>query len=153
MGEASGLAAVAVLLKAPPDSAEAHETVKRLRRQLAALPGADALVGGAAAIDVDIAQAAAADRHLVMPLVLVVVLAVLGTVMRAIVLPLLLIATVILSYAAALGISALAFDWGLGFAGIDQSVPLDAFIFLVALGTDYNIFLMSRARQETRHMV
>jgi RND superfamily putative drug exporter len=148
VGEAGGLTEIAVILKAAPDSAEAHAAIGRLRDRLSRLPDAHALVGGPSAIDLDIAQAAAHDRAVVMPLVLAVVALVLGLLLRSLVAPLVLVATVVLSFAAALGVSSLAFDWGFGFAGVHRSVPLDTFIFLVALGIDYNIFLMTRARQE-----
>jgi RND superfamily putative drug exporter len=148
VGQADGLTQLAVILRSPPDSAAGHATIAALRERLSSVPEADALVGGPTAIDVDVAQAAERDRRVVMPLVLAVVLIVLGLLLRALVAPPVLIVTVILSFAAALGVSSLTFKWAFGFAGVDQSVPLDAFIFLVALGIDYNIFLMSRVRQE-----
>jgi putative drug exporter of the RND superfamily len=85
------------------------------------------------------------------PLVLLVVLVILAVVLRALVAPLLLVATVVLSFGAALGVSALAFDHLFGFAGADASLPLWVFVFLVALGVDYNIFLMTRVHEESRH--
>jgi RND superfamily putative drug exporter len=148
LGQADGLTQLAVVLQAAPDSAGAYAIVRRLRDRLAALPDAHALVGGSTAMDLDIEQGAARDREVVMPLVLAAVMVVLGLLFRALVAPLVLMATVILSFAAALGVSSLAFDWGFRFAGVAQSVPLDVFIFLVALGIDYNVFLMSRVRQE-----
>ena len=119
-----------------------------LRARLAAVPGADALVGGPTAIALDTDRGAAHDRRIVFPLVLLVVLAVLGLLLRSLLAPVLLTATVVVSFAASFGLSALIFRYVLGFAGTDQGVPLYAFIFLVALGVDYNIFLMSRAREE-----
>src|SRR4029453_1148694 len=92
------------------------------------------------------------DRDLVVPLVLVVVTIILGLVLRAIVAPVLLVATVVLSFAAALGVSALAFDHLFGFAGADPSFPLWTFVFLVALGIDYNIFLMTRVHEEAKRV-
>src|SRR4051794_25754838 len=89
------------------------------------------------------------DQKVVIPLVLAVVLLILGLLLRAIVAPLVLMATVVGSFAAAFGGSVVVFDTVLGFKGIDYSVPLLAFMFLVALGVDYNIFLASRAREET----
>jgi RND superfamily putative drug exporter len=148
VGQADDLTELAVILQSRPDSPDAYATIGRMRERLSRLSGADALVGGPTAIDADVDEAAKRDRTVVMPLVLGVVLAILGLLMRSIVAPLVLVATVVLSFAAALGISSLVFDWVFGFAGIDQSVLLDAFIFLIALGTDYNIFLMNRARQE-----
>jgi RND superfamily putative drug exporter len=148
IGQTDDLTEWALILQSRPDSAAAHATIDQLRERLLSLPGADALVGGPTAIDLDVKKAAARDRAVVMPLVLVVVLVILALLLRAIVAPLVLVATVVLSFAAALGVSNLVFDWGFGFAGVDESVLLDAFIFLVALGTDYNIFLMNRTRQE-----
>jgi len=121
-----------------------------LRARLAAVPGADALVGGPTAIALDTDRGAAHDRRIVFPLVLLVVLAVLGLLLRSLLAPVLLTATVVVSFAASFGLSALIFRYVLGFAGTDQGVPLYAFIFLVALGVDYNIFLMSRAREEAQ---
>ena len=110
------------------------------------------LVGGPSAIEYDVRQSAARDTRLIIPIALVVVFVVLVVLLRALLAPLLLIATVILSFAAALGISLLVFDVIFGFPGVDPSFPLYAFIFLVALGIDYNIFLMARVREETlRH--
>lgn len=134
-------------LAAPPDSPAAAHTITVLRDRLAAVPAAHALVGGATAVQLDIARGAAHDQAVVMPLVLAVVLLVLILLLRALVAPLVLLATVMLSYAAALGVSVTLFD-ALGLAGTDPSVPLYAFLFLVALGVDYNIFLMTRVREE-----
>jgi len=134
----------------PPDSPAAQHTITVLRDRLAAEPAAHALVGGATAVQLDIARGAAHDRAVVMPLVLAVVLLVLILLLRALVAPLVLLATVVLSYAAALGVSVTLFD-ALGLAGTDPSVPLYAFLFLVALGVDYNIFLMTRIREEFLH--
>jgi RND superfamily putative drug exporter len=97
-------------------------------------------------------QSAARDTRVIIPIALVVVLLVLIALLRSLLAPLLLIGTVILSFAAALGVSLLVFDVIFGFAGVDPSFPLFAFIFLVALGIDYNIFLMANVREEThRH--
>jgi RND superfamily putative drug exporter len=85
----------------------------------------------------------------VIPLVLIVVLVILILLLRALTAPLILVATVILSFGAALGISSLLFEYVFGFAGSDAGFPLFAFVFLVALGVDYNIFLMTRVREET----
>src|SRR6266545_2845839 len=110
----------------------------------------DAKVGGGSAVNLDIQRATRHDRNLVVPLVLLVVMVILGLVLRAVVSPLLLAATVVLSFAAALGVSALAFDHLFKFAGADPSLPLWTFVFLVALGTDYNIFLMTRVHEEAK---
>ena len=111
--------------------------------------GIDLTVDGQSAQSLDLARASARDRNVVIPLVLLVVL---GLLLRAVVAPLVLIVTVIVSFAAALGASAFAFDRLLGFEGADPSLPLLAFIFLVALGIDYNIFLMSRVREESERL-
>jgi len=132
-----------------PDSPAAYTLVDKIRATVHAIPGADARVGGGTAINKDVASAAAHDRDLLIPLILGVVLLILGVLLRAIVAPLMLIATVVLSFAAALGISAWFFTHVFGFAGGDTSVPLFVFVFLVALGIDYNIFLMTRVREES----
>jgi putative drug exporter of the RND superfamily len=137
-------------LTSAADSQASFATVDRLRSTVHAIPGADAKVGGSSAVNLDIQRASRHDRNLVVPLVLVVVLIILGVLLRAVVAPLLLVATVVLSFGAALGVSALAFDHVFGFAGADPSFPLWTFVFLVALGTDYNIFLMTRVHEETR---
>ena len=110
---------------------------------------ADAKVGGGTAINKDVESAATHDRDLLIPLILGVVLLILGLLLRAIVAPLVLIATVVLSFGSALGISALFFKHVFGFAGADTGMPLFVFVFLVALGIDYNIFLMTRVREES----
>ncbi len=106
-------------------------------------------VGGPTAIEYDLRQASAWDSKVIPPIVLVVVFLILMVLLRAVVAPLVLIGTVILSYAAALGVGYLVFDLVFGFPGSDPSLPLFAFVFLVALGVDYNIFLVARAREET----
>jgi putative drug exporter of the RND superfamily len=130
----------------------AFDTVERLRARVHAIPGANALVGGESAIILDVQSAAVRDREIVMPLILTVVLLVLMLLLRAVLAPLLLVASVVLSFLAALGGSSLLFTHVFHFAGADQTLPLLGFVFLVALGVDYNIFLMSRVREETvRH--
>jgi len=145
-----GYAYVEGTLTSSADSQAGFDTVDRLRASVHAIPGADAKVGGGSAVNLDIQRATRHDRNLVVPLVLVVVLIILGLVLRAIVAPLLLVATVVLSFGAALGVSAVAFEHVFGFAGADPAFPLWTFVFLVALGTDYNIFLMTRVHEETR---
>jgi RND superfamily putative drug exporter len=145
-----GYAFVEGTLTTPADSQASFRTIDRLRDTMHAIPGADAKVGGGTAVNLDIQRATRHDRNLVVPLVLLVVLVILGLVLRAIVSPLLLVATVVLSFAAALGVSALAFDHLFKFGGADPSLPLWTFVFLVALGTDYNIFLMTRVHEETK---
>jgi RND superfamily putative drug exporter len=122
--------------------------VERLRTAVHAVPDADALVGGQSAIQLDVQTASRHDRTLIIPIVLVVIFIVLALLLRALVAPLLLIATVVLSFAATMGVSALVFNHVLDFPGADPAIPLFGFIFLVALGIDYNIFLMTRVREE-----
>jgi RND superfamily putative drug exporter len=151
-GQAGGLVEISATETATPGSAASATTVQRLRQRVHAIPDAQALVGGAPAIDLDITHATARDRAVIIPLVLAVVLVILAALLRAIVAPLVLIATVILSFTAALGVSMVVYDKVFGFAGSDVSVPLYAFIFLVALGIDYNIFLMTRVREESARL-
>jgi len=132
-----------------PSSPQAHTIVADVRTAVHAVPGADALVGGGTAIQSDIESASAHDNRVVIPLVLIVVMLVLMVLLRALASPLILIATVVLSFGAALGISSLIFHYIFDFAGTDTSFPLFVFVFLVALGIDYNIFLMTRVREET----
>jgi putative drug exporter of the RND superfamily len=145
-----GLAYVEGTLTSSSDSNASFATVDRLRAEVHAIGGADAKVGGGSAVNLDIQRASRHDRNLVVPIVLAVVLVILALVLRAIVAPLLLVATVVLSFAATLGVSALAFNHVFGFAGADPSFPLWAFVFLVALGVDYNIFLMTRVHEESK---
>jgi RND superfamily putative drug exporter len=138
---------VQAVLTAAPDSDAAIATVQRVRSAVhAAVPGAK--VGGPTATSLDTRTTAESDRMIVIPLVLLVILLLLGLLLRAVTAAVLLLLTVVLSYAATLGVSALVFNHLLGFPGADPSVPLYGFVFLVALGVDYNIFLMSRAREE-----
>jgi RND superfamily putative drug exporter len=138
---------VQAVLSVPADSAEAGRAVRALRTHLDRI-GADVLVGGFTAIDLDIRDASARDNKVIIPLVLLVILLVLGLLLRSIVAPLLLVATVVLSFLATLGACALVFNHVFGYPGADTSFPLFAFVFLVALGIDYNIFLMTRVREE-----
>ena len=137
-------------LQSAPDSAAAKATVAQVRTAVHAVPGADAKVGGPTAMVIDINEANKHDNRLIIPLVLLVVLLILGLLLRAVVAPLILIATVVLSFAAALGVSVLVFRHIFHFAGEDTSFPLYVFVFLVALGIDYNIFLMTRVREEAQ---
>ncbi|MCD2443996.1 MMPL family transporter [Agromyces sp. SYSU K20354] len=132
----------------PGDSLEAEAVVTDLRSAFADAD-VEVLVGGTSAIALDTAVAAVHDRNLVMPLVLGVILLILVVLLRSVVAPLLLVGSVVLSFAAALGVSAIVFDGVFGFPGADPTVPLYGFVFLVALGVDYNIFLMSRVREES----
>jgi putative drug exporter of the RND superfamily len=145
-----GHAYVEGTLTAVPDSGAAFGTIKQARTTLHAVPGANAQVGGGSAVTMDINAASKHDRDLVVPIVLVVVFFILALVLRALVAPLILVGTVVLSFGAALGVSALFFDHVFGFAGADPAFPLWGFVFLVALGVDYNIFLMTRVHEEAR---
>ena len=135
----------------PADSEAAKQTVERVRDAVHAVPDADAQVGGGTAALLDMDEATTHDNILIIPLVLVVVLLILCVLLRALIAPLLLIGTVILSFAAALGISALAFRYIFDYAGESTDFPLFVFVFLVALGIDYNIFLTTRIREEAAH--
>jgi RND superfamily putative drug exporter len=152
----AGYAYLQGTLTAPPDSQAASNTIDRVRAAVHAVPGARALVGGQSAVSLDVARASDQDRTLLLPLILAVVFVILAILLRALVAPLILTATVVLSFAAALGVSAFFFTHVFGFGGADPSFPLLVYVFLVALGIDYNIFLMTRVREEahrrdTRH--
>ncbi len=129
------------------DSIAAAETVREMRRELA---GTDAIVGGVTATAIDTDDASIHDRTLIIPVILVVILLILMLLLRSILAPVLLIATTVLSFGTAMGVSALVFNGVFGFPGADPAVPLFGFVFLVALGIDYNIFLMTRVREESR---
>lgn len=146
-GQAGDRVALEATLTDAADSPAAAATVERARAALADAPG-NALVGGDTALNLDVKNAASRDNQLLIPLILGVVLLILIGLLRAIVAPLILLATVVLSFGAALGISALVFRYVFDFAGADTTLPLFAFVFLVALGIDYNIFLMTRVREE-----
>jgi RND superfamily putative drug exporter len=139
-------------LTSPPDSQAAFTTIDKVRTAVHAVPGADAMVGGNTAVTLDIAHAADHDRNLIIPIILVLVFVILGLLLRAIIAPIMLIATVALSFAASLGVSSLFFNHVFNYGNADNSFPLFVFVFLVALGIDYNIFLMTRVREEAaRH--
>jgi putative drug exporter of the RND superfamily len=141
-----GWSRLTVVLGAEPGSAAAEQMVLDLR---ATLDGFDqTYVGGAEAVAIDEADAAARDRGVVIPLVLLLVLVVLMLLLRSVVAPLILVVTVVGTYLAALGVSWWVFTGVLGFEAIDVGMPLLAFLFLVALGVDYNIFLVTRAAEE-----
>ncbi|WP_031508822.1 MMPL family transporter [Streptomyces megasporus] len=147
-----GRVSVQATLSGASDSEGALRTVERLRESVHAVDGADALVGGYTAQQLDTQDTAREDRALIIPVVLVVILLILMGLLRSLVLPVLLVATVALNFLATLGIAALVFEHLLGFSGTDPSIPLYGFVFLVALGVDYNIFLMTRVREESlRH--
>ncbi|MFE7386037.1 MMPL family transporter [Streptomyces sp. NPDC057582] len=136
-------------LKDAPSSTAAMRTVEQARTAVHRIEGADAQVGGNAAIVLDTQEAAARDSKVIIPIVLVMVFVILALLLRAIVAPLLLMATVVLSFGAALGVSSLMFHHVFHFAGAEASFPLLTFVFLVALGIDYNIFLVTRVREVT----
>lgn len=135
-------------LELDPYSTEAFDVIPELRTAVRSV-SPDALVGGPTAVEADLREASTDDTLLLIPLALVIVFVILVVLLRAIVAPLLLIATVVLSFLAALGVGAIVFDVIFDFPGSDTSLPLFAFIFLVALGVDYNIFLMARVREES----
>jgi putative drug exporter of the RND superfamily len=146
----AGYAAYSATLAVDPYGSQAATTVKDLRHQLdQAAPGS--LVGGNPAISYDITQAAGRDTAVLIPLVLVVILLVVAVLLQAVVAPLLLVATTALSFAASFGLASLLWRHVLGYSGIEAQLPLYIFIFLVALGVDYNIFLTARIREEARN--
>ncbi|WP_330436816.1 MMPL family transporter [Streptomyces griseoaurantiacus] len=147
--EVDGRVRIDATLAGPADGEAAQNTVARLREAVHAVPDADALVGGYTAQRYDTLRTAEHDRTLIVPVVLAIILVILMGLLRSLVMPVLLVATVALSFLATLGVSSLVFTHVFGFTGTDPSVPLYGFVFLVALGVDYNIFLMSRAREET----
>ncbi|MGN9775367.1 MMPL family transporter [Micromonospora sp. H33] len=144
-----GVVQLEATLADPPDSDGAERTIRDLRVAVHAVPGSDSVVGGFTAISVDTADASRRDQNVIIPVVLLVIAIILALLLRAILAPILLIATVLLSFAATLGLCALIFRYVLDFPGVDASFPLFSFVFLVALGIDYNIFLMSRVREES----
>jgi len=144
-------ALIQATLADPADSQAAYDTVSALRSELDDVGDGEALVGGNTAINLDVQTASQRDNRVIIPLVMGVVLLVLGLLLRAVVAPLILVATVVLSYGAALGLSALIFDWTINVESTDSAFPLFVFVFLVALGIDYNIFLMTRVREEAFH--
>ena len=135
-------------LKVAPDSAEGKESIP-LIRQAAKAVNPNILVGGQSAIGYDVDQSSRRDNRVIIPIVLLLIAVILGFLLRSILAAALLLGTVVLSFAATLGVCALVFDNVFGFAGTDAAFPLFAFIFLVALGIDYNIFLMTRVREES----
>jgi RND superfamily putative drug exporter len=146
-----GLVRLDAVLAVPADSVEAIDTVQVLRTNLDDADPA-ALVGGDTAANLDARETAARDLRVIVPSVLLVITVVLALLLRSLVAPLLLMATVVLSVGATVGVAALLFDSVFGFPGSDPGILLIAFVFLVALGIDYNIFLMTRAREESvRH--
>jgi putative drug exporter of the RND superfamily len=128
---------------------QAYDAVRDIRKAVHAVPDADALVSGWTAVTLDIQKASERDNWVILPIVLFAVLLILIGLLRSLLGPILLIGTVILSFGAAFGLSGLIFDFIYGHPEVDPGFPLFAFVFLVALGIDYNIFLMTRVREET----
>jgi RND superfamily putative drug exporter len=149
-GTTSNVVRLQAVLEPEPFSTDAYALIPKIRSAAKRAGGPDTLVGGATAVEADLRDAAARDTRTIPPIALVVVFLILMVLLRAVVVSLLLIGTVILSFAASLGVAAVVFDVAFGFPGSDPSMPLFAFVFLVALGIDYNIFLMARVREETR---
>ncbi|MFD7841441.1 MMPL family transporter [Nocardia sp. NPDC059764] len=147
----AGLARWSVVLDAPPASQQAFDTITRIRGATASVPNSEALVGGSDAVALDTRNAARHDQYLIIPLILAVVLIVLLTLLRAFPAAIVLVGVTALSAVAALGIGSLISAHVFGFPALDTNVPLFAFLFLTALGVDYTIFLVTRAREETPH--
>jgi RND superfamily putative drug exporter len=146
------IARLSVVFRDDPFEESALERVEVLRERVRdAAPGVRALVGDGSAIQADFNAAASRDLKLIVPLALLVIFVILTVLLEALVAPLLLIATVVLSFLGTFGLSMVFFRYVLGDTGVDGSLPTYAFIFLVALGIDYTIFLMSRVREEARH--
>lgn len=144
---AEGISQIDVVLAAAPSSAGASAAIENLRERLSTYD--DTHVTGNAATAIDSQDAAKRDQLLILPLILLLVLVVLLALLRSVVAPLLLVATVVATFAAALGSSWWLFTGLLGFEALDVDVVLFGFLFLVALGVDYNIFLVTRAREES----
>ena len=141
-----------LILRAEPYSPEAFDQIPDLRAVAKEAGGDGVLIGGPTAEERDLRASAERDTKVIVPLVLVVVFLVLAALLRAVVLPAILLATVVLSYVAAMGVGFFFFEFVFDFPGADPSLPLWTFVFLVALGVDYNIFLMARVREEAlRH--
>jgi RND superfamily putative drug exporter len=149
--EGDGGVLLAATFDVDPYSRVAEEAIDPIRAAAREAGGPDVLVGGQTAIQLDGREAATRDLIVIIPIALAIVFLILTLLLRALLAPLLLIATVILSFGAALGVSVIVYDVVFGFPGSDASLPLYAFVFLVALGIDYNIFLMARVREETLH--
>ncbi|MFC9744698.1 MMPL family transporter [Streptomyces niveus] len=139
-----GWTEIVVFAKDAPESAGETATIERLRSTL----GDETYVGGPSAQQIDLADTNASDRLYVIPLVIVAVLLILVALLRSIVAPLMLVAAVVVVWGASMGIGGLVFEPLLGFAGVDPGLALLSFVFLVALGVDYGIFLMHRMREE-----
>ena len=149
IGETNGtITQLSVVLDGESQSEEAYASINALRVALDEVAGADALVGGLDAQALDVKDAYAHDQLIVIPLILILVFIVLVILLRAFVAPILLLATVVASFFASMGAGWYIFTNILGFPALDLSVFLFSFLFLVALGVDYNIFLVTRAKEE-----
>jgi RND superfamily putative drug exporter len=145
------MATVDVVVDGDPFTKEALGIVPDIRESVSDVgPGLTALVGGGSAIQYDFDNAIESDLRLIAPVALLVIAIILALLLRALIAPLVLIASVIVSFLCTLGISVLFIRYVVGDAGFDASIPTFAFIFLVALGIDYTIFLMGRVREEAR---
>jgi putative drug exporter of the RND superfamily len=140
---------ITVVLRGDPYATTTLDQVPELRSIAKRAGGEGVLVGGPTAQEYDLRQSATRDNRVIIPITLVVVFLILAGLLRSIVAPALLVLSVIVSFAAALGVGVFVSDVVFGFPGIDPSLPLLCFVFLVALGIDYNIFLMARVREET----
>ena len=145
--EINGKIVLDATLKVPADSSDARELIPDIRKAAKSVDS-EALVGGISATFHDVDVAARHDRNLIIPIVLLIIAIILALLLRSLVAAVVLLATVILSFAATLGASAFAFNHIFKYPGADTSFPLFTFVFLVALGIDYNIFLMTRVREE-----
>ena len=143
-----GKALLNAVLDVPADSTEAKKLIPQIRQTSKAV-NENVLVGGQTAISYDIDQSSKRDNRVIIPIVLLLIAIILGLLLRSIFAAGLLLGTVVLSFFATLGVCALVFENVFGHAGSDPSFPLFAFVFLVALGIDYNIFLMTRVREES----
>jgi RND superfamily putative drug exporter len=144
-----GKVLVYATLDVPADSKEAKALIPDIRAAVKSV-NANILVGGQTAVGHDIDESSKRDNRVIIPTVLILIAVILGLLLRSILAAGLLLATVVLSFVATLGVCALVFEHVFGFAGTDASFPLFAFVFLVALGIDYNIFLMTRVREESK---
>ncbi len=144
----SDITKIDVVLEAESQSEEAYVIIRELRQELGAIEGADALVGGLDAQRLDVKDTYASDQLTVIPMILILVFLVLVLLLRSLVAPILLLLTVVASFFSAIGASWLLFENVFGLPALDLSVFLYSFLFLVALGVDYNIFLVTRAKEE-----
>jgi RND superfamily putative drug exporter len=142
---------ILLTLDSDPLESESLDIVPKLRDAVGEVePGVEGLVGGTTAINYDFDKATQSDLQLIAPIALLVIAMILAILLRALVAPLVLILSVVLSFLCTLGLSILFIRFVVGDPGFDASIPTFAFIFLVALGIDYTIFLMARVREEAR---